>query len=649
MYRFAVALILAASVWTVAPQAQSPGPGVPRLVPASGLLFNEAGKPISGNNVKVTFAVYAGAEDEEALWSETLRLNVVAGRYDALIGSSSPGGIPAAVFAGGEPRWLGVTADKAVAPPRVIFVSVPYALTADDATKLGGHPVSAFVLKEESDTKSSATPAGWKQAVDEEAAARSAADTTLQNSVDAEASARSAADTTLQSNVDAESSARSDADTALQNSLDATSTELHSKIDAKSTELDSKIAEEKTTRETKDTEIHTKIDQTKTEVDSKIDQTKTELNTKIDVTKNELTTKILFETSKVTSDQDVKLLALKNELKNDSSEKVNELDQKKTGKEEFEQEKQKKQIDIDDLREKKTSREEFEQEKQKRIIDIDDLRHKKLEKEHFDQEKASKDFEINDLKEKKLSKAEYLLEKATKELEFEDLKQRKLEKTDFEAEKFAKNAALGLLDAKKVEKTEFEAEKTAKQQQIDAINAKLITEKDRVDTLQKFVVSFAREPNGAEMPDRWMCPEGTVAIGIVGQTADPFGTASPFCSPVTGATLRADGGLAATFNGPFAVPGTEGEAPTYELMCPASHAVVGIFRLTTGSGIVVTEEDENGNMPMRALCRRMFSTFEGPSAASVPVPAFAAGPSCPANQTAAGIVRSAGSIAVACR
>jgi hypothetical protein len=236
-----------------------------------------------------------------------------------------------------------------------------------------------------------------------------------------------------------------------------------------------------------------------------------------------------------------------------------------------------------------------------------------------------------------------------KDADIDDLKQKKLDKNDFEADKAAKNAALGLLDAKKVEKTDFEAEKTSKQQQIDAIDAKLNTEKDRVDTLARFVVAFAREPNGDAMPDRWMCPEGTVAIGIVGQAADPLATASPFCSPVTGATVRADGALAATFNGPFAVPGLEGVAPTYELMCPASHAVVGIARLTTAAGILIEEEDENGNIIMRARCRRMFSAIEVSTAASVPVSALPPGPICPADQTAAGIVRSAGSFQMVCR
>jgi len=545
MRRIMFSLVALALAMAGAIHAQSPTPGVPRFVPASGMLFDQAGKPLDGNNIKITFSVYANAGDQEPLWSETVKVQVTAGRYDTLIGSSSTNGIPSGVFTSGDARWLGITAEKAVAPPRSLLVSVPYALSSDDASKLGGHPASAFVLKEDPNAAtSSSTPSGWKQAVDEEAAARADSDTTLQNNVDGETSARLAADTSL------------------QDSLDGAKSELNAKIDS----------------------------------------TKSEFDTKIDATKNELNGKILFETSKVTNDQDSKLQALKNELQSDSSQKVNELDLKKT------------------------SKEEFEFEKSKKTLEIDDIKLKKLEKNEFEQEKQTKQALIDDLHQKKLAKDEYLLDKLQKDFDISDLKQKKAEKTD------------------------FEAEKTSKQQQIDDINAKLIAEKDRVDTLAKFVVAFAREPNGEEMPDRWMCPEGTVAIGIVGQAADPLGTASPFCSPVTGAMVRADGNLAATFNGPFAVPGLDGAVPTYELMCPASHAVVGIdVGILTTNGIQITLEDEAGNIPMRARCRRMFSAIVVSSAASVTAPAQPPSPICPSDQTAAGIVRLAASIQVVCR
>src|SRR5262249_35155816 len=48
----------------------------------------------------------------------------------------------------GEPRWLGVLAQIPGEPeqPRVLLVSVPYALKAADADTIGGKPASAFVL-----------------------------------------------------------------------------------------------------------------------------------------------------------------------------------------------------------------------------------------------------------------------------------------------------------------------------------------------------------------------------------------------------------------------------------------------------------------------------------------------------------------------
>lgn len=68
------------------------------------------------------------------------------GRYVALLGSASSGGVPVELFTSGRSRWLGVQAPGYEEQPRVLLVSVPYALKAADAETLGGRSAAAFVL-----------------------------------------------------------------------------------------------------------------------------------------------------------------------------------------------------------------------------------------------------------------------------------------------------------------------------------------------------------------------------------------------------------------------------------------------------------------------------------------------------------------------
>src|SRR5207244_5347499 len=86
------------------------------------------------------------------LWQEVQNLELdTQGRYVTLLGAGSREGLPIEMFASGEPRWLGVRAqlpDEAE-QPRILLLSVPYALKAADAETLGGKPLSAFVLAPE--------------------------------------------------------------------------------------------------------------------------------------------------------------------------------------------------------------------------------------------------------------------------------------------------------------------------------------------------------------------------------------------------------------------------------------------------------------------------------------------------------------------
>jgi hypothetical protein len=67
------------------------------------------------------------------------------GHYSVMSGTASAHGLPADVFAGGEARWLGVQPSGEAEQPRIVLLSVPYALKAADSETLGGLPPSAFV------------------------------------------------------------------------------------------------------------------------------------------------------------------------------------------------------------------------------------------------------------------------------------------------------------------------------------------------------------------------------------------------------------------------------------------------------------------------------------------------------------------------
>ena len=70
------------------------------------------------------------------------------GHYSVLMGATQNEGMPLDLFTSGEPRWLGVQFNRAgeAEQPRVLLVSVPYALKSADADTLGGKPASAYLL-----------------------------------------------------------------------------------------------------------------------------------------------------------------------------------------------------------------------------------------------------------------------------------------------------------------------------------------------------------------------------------------------------------------------------------------------------------------------------------------------------------------------
>ncbi len=119
---------------------------VPPVIKFSGVLTDASSKPMTGT-VGVTFSLYKESQSGAPLWIETQNVTLDrAGHYTVLLGSTTSQGLPASPFAAGEARWLGVQVQGQAEQPRVLLMSVPYALKALDAETIGGKPLSALQL-----------------------------------------------------------------------------------------------------------------------------------------------------------------------------------------------------------------------------------------------------------------------------------------------------------------------------------------------------------------------------------------------------------------------------------------------------------------------------------------------------------------------
>ena len=151
--------------------SQSAAGTVPRLIKFTGGVKDLTGKFPTGV-VGLTFSLYELPEGGSPLWVETQSLPLdPLGRYTALLGASSSGGLPLDLFTAGKALWLGVQPQMPgiAEQPRVLLVAVPYALKAADADALGGKPASAFVTTDtpansSGQTQTPATALGQGQA-----------------------------------------------------------------------------------------------------------------------------------------------------------------------------------------------------------------------------------------------------------------------------------------------------------------------------------------------------------------------------------------------------------------------------------------------------------------------------------------------------
>jgi hypothetical protein len=107
---------------------------VPPLIPFSSVATDEGGSSLSGV-VSITFSLDAGQQGGVPLWTETqnnIQLDAT-GHYSVQLGITQLNGVPTTMFTTGEARWLGVRIAEQVEQPRVLLLSVPYALKAGDA------------------------------------------------------------------------------------------------------------------------------------------------------------------------------------------------------------------------------------------------------------------------------------------------------------------------------------------------------------------------------------------------------------------------------------------------------------------------------------------------------------------------------------
>ena len=129
--------------------AQQPaGTAVPNLIRYSGTLKDARGTAsVPSTTVGVTFSIYKQQDGGAPVWMETQNVTIdAAGNYSVLLGSTTAAGLPGDLFSQQEQRWLGVQVQGQAEQPRVLLVSVPYALKAQEAETLGGKNASDFVL-----------------------------------------------------------------------------------------------------------------------------------------------------------------------------------------------------------------------------------------------------------------------------------------------------------------------------------------------------------------------------------------------------------------------------------------------------------------------------------------------------------------------
>jgi trimeric autotransporter adhesin len=167
MRRISLAAVLSlTSLWfgSIGSAQQSATTAVPNLIRYGGTLKDASGAAIAATT-GVTFAIYKQQDGGAPVWMETQNVTPDAGgQYSVLLGSTTATGLPSDLFSQEEQRWLGVQVQGQAEQPRVLLVSVPYALKAHEAETLAGKSISDFVLAKDLNSSQAATEAGSSRA-----------------------------------------------------------------------------------------------------------------------------------------------------------------------------------------------------------------------------------------------------------------------------------------------------------------------------------------------------------------------------------------------------------------------------------------------------------------------------------------------------
>ena len=142
---FLCAVVVSTPAQTAAPNSSLVSTQIPRLIKFSGVAQNETRKPVTGV-VGVTFSLYKDQQGGSPLWAETQNVRAdETGHYTVMLGSASADGVPLSLFSSAEAHWISTQISGQPEQPRILLLSVPYALKAADAETLGALPASAFM------------------------------------------------------------------------------------------------------------------------------------------------------------------------------------------------------------------------------------------------------------------------------------------------------------------------------------------------------------------------------------------------------------------------------------------------------------------------------------------------------------------------
>ena len=163
---FVLAVVCLTVAQTAAPNSSAASTQVPRLIKFSGVAKDDTQNHLAGV-VGVTFSLYKDQQGGSPLWIETQNVQIDAtGHYTVMLGSASADGVPLSLFSSAEAHWISTQVSGQREQPRVLLLSVPYALKAADAETLGGLPASAFMhansggVSAKANPQASAAPAG---------------------------------------------------------------------------------------------------------------------------------------------------------------------------------------------------------------------------------------------------------------------------------------------------------------------------------------------------------------------------------------------------------------------------------------------------------------------------------------------------------